>query len=239
MPAVRPLATVAGMSDAQLAKKAAGIAAADLVASGSTIGLGSGTTFRFVLERLAERIRDDDLEVRGVPTSEATAKLAEQLGVPLTTLDDVPGLDLAIDGADEVDSFKNLIKGGGGAHTRERIVASCAKELVVIVDDSKLVEELGAAFLLPVEVVPFGWMQARRQVEATGCTSTRRERDGKPVVTDNGNWLLDCDYGGIADPALLAEQLDGLVGVVDHGLFVGMAGRVVVANANGEVRILP
>ncbi|MEZ6037127.1 MAG: ribose-5-phosphate isomerase RpiA [Planctomycetota bacterium] len=227
------------MSDARVAKRAAAFAAADLVPDGSTIGLGSGSTFLFVLERLAERIRDG-LKVKGVPTSSGTAAAAQQVGVPLLSLDDVERLDLAIDGADEVDAQKNLIKGGGACHTRERIVAAAAKEMIVIVDESKLVDVLGDAFLLPIEVLPFGWQQTRRLVEATNCTTTRREKDGQPIVTDNGNWILDCKYdGGIEDPAWLDSHLNGLTGVIDHGLFVGMTGRIVVADAAGKVRVLP
>lgn len=227
------------MNDPNVAKRAAAYAAADLVPSGKTIGLGSGSTFAFVIERLAQRIAKDGLQVRGVPTSEGTAALARAAGVPLLTLDDVDHLDLAIDGADEVDPKKNLIKGGGAAHVRERIVAAAARELIVIVDESKLVPVLGKVFKVPVEVLPFGWRHAEQRVAATGCEPKRRERDGKPVVTDNGNWVLDCQYAGIPDPAALARTLDGLVGVVDHGLFVGMAGRVVIANRVGQVRILP
>lgn len=227
------------MNDPNVAKRAAAYAAADLVPSGKTIGLGSGSTFAFVIERLAQRIAKDGLQVRGVPTSEGTAALARAAGVPLLTLDDVDQLDLAIDGADEVDPKKHLIKGGGAAHVRERIVAAAARELIVIVDESKLVPVLGKVFQVPVEVLPFGWRHAERRVAATGCKPKRRERDGNPVVTDNGNWILDCQYDGIPDPAALARTLDGLVGVVDHGLFVGMAGRVVVANKAGQVRILP
>ncbi len=226
------------MTDANVAKRAAAYAAADLVEDGMTIGLGSGSTFLFVLDRLAERIRDEGLRVRGTPTSEGTAAAAEQQGIPLVSLDDVGRLDLAIDGADEVDPQKNLIKGGGAAHTRERLVAATADELVVIVGEDKLVPVLGAAFRLPVEVIPFGWTHARRRVEATGCTTELRMSSGAPLVTDNGNWILDCSYGGINEPAALAEVLDATVGVIDHGLFVQMAGRVVVADAAGDVRVL-
>ncbi|MBL9077928.1 MAG: ribose-5-phosphate isomerase RpiA [Planctomycetes bacterium] len=225
------------MSDPNAGKRAAARAAADLIQDGTTVGFGTGSTFRFVLERLAERMRDG-LKVRGVPTSKATAELAQTLGVPVVALDEVERLDLAIDGADEVDPQKNLIKGGGGAHVRERIVAAAAKELVVIVDDSKLVPVLGKAFLLPVEVLPFGWKHSERRVAATGCKPQLRQRDGKPFVTDNGNYVLDCKYDGIDDPAWLDDHLDGLVGVVDHGLFVGMAGRVLVGDAAGKVRTI-
>jgi ribose 5-phosphate isomerase A len=227
------------MTDANVAKRAAAHAAADLVPDGATIGFGTGSTFAFVLERLAERMRTQRLRVRGVATSVATTELAGKLGIPVLALDDVQRLDLAIDGADEVDPKKHLIKGGGGAHLRERLVAVAAHELVVIVDESKLVPMLGKTFKLPVEVVQFGWQHSARRVAATGCEVARRERDGKPFVSDNGNFVLDCRYPGIADPAALQRTLDALPGVVDHGLFVGIAGRIVVADAHGKVRILP
>ena len=226
-------------SDANVAKRAAAFAAADLVQDSMKIGLGSGSTFVFVIDRLAERVRSQGLKVTGVPSSLATAAAATAAGIPLASLDDVERLDLAIDGADEVDPQKNLVKGGGGAHVRERIVAAAAKELVVVVDERKLVPVLGKAFLLPVEVMQFGWKQAERRVAATGCKPQRRERDGAPFVTDNGNFVLDCKYDGIEDPAWLDTQLNALTGVVDHGLFVGMTGRIVVADAQGKVRIIP
>lgn len=226
------------MSDPNAGKRAAARAAADLIQDGTIVGFGTGSTFQFVLERLAERMQGG-LKVTGVATSRATTDAATLLGIPLRTLDEVDRLDLAIDGADEVDPQKNLIKGGGGAHVRERIVAAAAKELVVIVDESKLVPVLGKAFLLPVEVLPFGWKQTEKRVAATGCVPKLRERDGAPFVTDNGNWVLDCKYDGIDDPAWLDDHLDGLVGVVDHGLFVGMAGRVIVGDAAGKTRVLP
>jgi len=227
------------MSEVIAAKRAAASAAADLVQDGMKLGLGSGSTFLLVLERLGERIRSEGLKVAGVPSSSATAAAAAAAGVELIDLADVDRLDLAIDGADEVDPQKNMIKGGGGAHVRERIVAAAAKELVVVVDEKKLVPVLGKSFALPVEVLQFGWRQAERLVAATGCKPQRRERDGKPFVTDNGNFVLDCKYDGIDDPAWLDTQLNALTGVVDHGLFVGMSGRIVVADAQGKVRVIP
>lgn len=227
------------MTDANAGKRAAARAAADLVQNGTKVGLGTGSTFAFVIERLAERVREGGFEVSGVPTSKATADAATAAGLKLISLDDVERLDLAIDGADEVDAQKNLIKGGGGAHLRERIVAAAAKEMIVVVDDKKLVPVLGKVFPLPVEVVPLGWKQTERRLAATGCKPLRRERDGKPFVTDNGNYVLDCKYDGIDDPAWLDEQLNALVGVVDHGLFVGMAGRIVVGDSAGKVRVIP
>jgi ribose 5-phosphate isomerase A len=226
------------MNDSNVGKRAAAFAAADLIADGTTVGFGTGSTFAFVLERVAERMRQQRLVVRGVATSEQTAQLAQKLGIPVVALDDVEQLDLAIDGADEVDPQRNLIKGGGGAHLRERLVAVQAKELVVIVDDSKLVDVLGKAFRLPVEVVPFGWRQTKRRLAATGCSVELRRKNEKPFATDNGNLVLDCRYPGILDPKDLAARLDVMPGVVDHGLFVGMAGRVLVGDANGRVRTL-
>ena len=227
------------MSDPNAGKRAAAHAAADLIRTGTTVGFGTGSTFAFVLERLAQRVQKEGLQVRGVATSQATTELAKRLGIPLLQLDEIERLDLAIDGADEVDPKKHMIKGGGGAHLRERLVAVAAAELVVIVDDSKVVALLGKVFPLPVEVVPFGWTHTARRVAATGCEVVQRQKNGAPFVTDNGNFVLDCRYPGIADPAALQRTLDALPGVVDHGLFVGMAGRIVVGDAHGQVRILP
>jgi len=227
------------MIDRNAGKRAAARAAADMVQNGMKIGLGSGSTFLHVIDRLGERIRDDGLQIEGVPTSLQTAEAARRVGIGLVSLDDIDRLDLAIDGADEVDPHKNLIKGGGGAHVRERIVAMAAKEMVVVIDDSKLVAVLGKAFRLPVEVLSFGWRQAERLVAATGCKVTRRDQDGAPFVTDNGNFLLDCQYDGIDDPAWLDDHLNGLTGVIDHGLFVGIAGRIVIGDEQGKVRIIP
>lgn len=226
------------MNDPNVAKRAAAFAAADLVQDGMKIGLGSGSTFAFVVQRLGERVRSG-LRVAGVPTSTTTAELARAAGVPLLELDAVERLDLAIDGADEVDPQKHMIKGGGGAHVRERLVAVTAKEMVVVVDESKFVPVLGAAFPLPVEVFPLGWTHTARRVAATGCTPVRREKNGAPYRTDNGNFVLDCRYPqGIAEPAALQRTLDQIVGVVDHGLFVGLAGRIVAADAQGRVRVI-
>ncbi|HLQ37757.1 MAG TPA: ribose 5-phosphate isomerase A [Planctomycetota bacterium] len=228
------------MSDPNLGKRAAARAAADLVQSGMKLGLGSGSTFLFALERLAERIRSNKLQIVGVPTSNGTADAARRLGVPITTLDEVERLDLAIDGADEIDGNKAMIKGGGAALVREKIVAAAAKEMIVVVDSGKLVAVLGRKFLLPVEVLPFGWKQTQRAVAATGCTVARRQlQDQSPLVTDNGSFILDCKYDGIGEPARLHARLCSLPGVVDCGLFVGMAGRVFVGAADGAVRILP
>ena len=214
------------------AKRAAGRAAADLVPPGAVIGLGTGSTVAFVLERLAERAAQG-LRVRGVPTSDDTARKARALGLSLTTLDDVDALDLTIDGADEIDTRKNMIKGGGGALLREKIVAAASREMIVVVSDNKLVERLGA-FRVPVEVLAFGQRQVINAVQRLHGRATLRAKDGRAVVTDNGNCILDCDFGLIDDPARLERDLDAIPGVVESGLFVGMAGRVFVGDRNGR-----
>jgi ribose 5-phosphate isomerase A len=228
------------MTDPLPAKRAAARAAADLVTDGMRLGLGSGSTFMLVLERLAERMRTEKIKLAGVPTSAGTAAAAQQLGIPLLSLVEVDRLDLAIDGADEVDPHKNLIKGGGAAHVREKIVAAAAKELIVVVDEQKLVDVLGRGFALPIEVLPFGWKQTERAIAATGGKPQLRRTPGnEPVVTDNDNYVIDCKYDSIDDPAWLHDHLNALPGVVDNGLFVGMAGRVIVGDAQGKTRILP
>jgi ribose 5-phosphate isomerase A len=228
------------MTDPNVQKRAAARAAADLVRDGMRLGLGSGSTFLFVLERLSERVRGEHLRIAGVPTSQGTAAAAQKLGIPLLSLVEVEFLDLAIDGADEVDPKKNLIKGGGAAHVREKIVAAAAREFVVVVDEQKLVDVLGRRFALPIEVMPFGWQQTERAIAATGGKPTlRRLPSNEPVVTDNGNYVIDCKYDGIRDPKALHDGLNALPGVIDNGLFVGMTGRVFVGDAKGGVRVLP
>ena len=228
------------MADPNVSKRAAARAAADLVADGMRLGLGSGSTFLLVLERLAERMRSERLRIAGVPTSQGTAAAAQKLGIPLLSLVEVEHLDLAIDGADEVDGQKNLIKGGGAAHVREKIVAAAAKELVVVVDEQKLVDMLGRRFALPIEVLQFGWKQTERAIAATGGRPTLRLLPSNdPVVTDNGNYVIDCKYDGIRSPKQLHDELNALPGVLDNGLFVGMAGRVIVGDSSGRTRVLP
>ncbi len=217
------------------AKRAAGRAAADLVPQDAVIGLGTGSTVAFVLERLAERAAQG-LRVRGVPTSDDTTRKARALGLPLTTLDEVDGLDLTIDGADEIDTHKHMIKGGGGALLREKIVAAASREMIVVVGDNKLVERLGA-FKVPVEALAFGHRQVIVAVQRLGGRAALRMRDGQPLVTDNGHWILDCDFGLIDDPARLERDLDAIPGVVESGLFIGMAGRVFVGDRQGRFEL--
>jgi ribose 5-phosphate isomerase A len=218
------------------AKRAAGRAAADLVPDRSVIGLGTGSTVAFVLERLAERVAQG-LQVAGVPTSEDTARKARTLGIALTTLDDVDELALTIDGADEIDGQKHMIKGGGGALLREKIVAAASREMIVVVSRNKRVDRLGA-FRVPVETLAFGHRQVIAAMRKRGGTAVVRTRDGKSVLTDSGNLILDCDFGLIADPARLERDLDAIPGVVETGLFIGLAGRVFVGDEHGGFELI-
>jgi ribose 5-phosphate isomerase A len=228
--------------DADAQKRAAAARAVEFVRPGMRLGLGTGTTAKHFVELLAERVRAG-LDVIAVPTSEATGRDAERLGIPLTSLDETPQLDLTVDGADEIAPDLSLVKGGGGALLREKIVASASTRMIVIADESKWVPVLGR-FPLPVEVMPFGLGAIRRAVEAAaaaaGCAgplSLRQDRDGHAFVTDGGHWILDAAFGRIADPASLADRLDGVAGVVEHGLFIGLAHAAVVAGAGG-VRVV-
>ena len=215
-------------------KRQAGEYAADLIQSGMTVGLGSGSTAIFATRRIAQRISSGELTaVVGVPTSRATESASIKLGIPLTSLARRPRVDITIDGADEVDPAFNLIKGGGGAHLREKIVAQATERLVIVVDDSKLVDQLGASWAIPVEVAPFGWESQAAFLESVGGKPKLRMAGASPFQTDQGNLILDADFGPIADPAGLARQLESRAGIVEHGLFIGMARDVVVAGADG------
>ena len=191
-----------------------------------TVGLGTGSTAAHAIRSLGRRV-GQGLAVRGVPTSEASAALARAEGIPLVDLNEVERVHLAIDGADEVDRKKRCIKGGGGALLREKIVASAADRLVLVVDSGKTVERLGA-FPLPVEVVPFAREQVRREMLALGASVDLRAGTHGPFVTDEGNHILDCRFGEIVDAAALAARLDAVPGIVEHGLFIDMADDVIV-----------
>ena len=221
-------------SDAE--KDAAAAHAVGLVKSGMVVGLGTGSTAAFAVKRLGAMVRAG-LAIRGVPTSEDTRRLATSEGITMVPLEDVTGLDLAIDGADEADQHLNLIKGGGGALLREKVVARMARTFVVIVDSTKLVQTLGA-FPLPVEVIPFARGAVAREIQALGCVPTLRvRRDGAPFVTDNGNHILDCRFGRIDDPERIAARLDGIPGVAEHGLFLGMAELLIVGQRGGGTKV--
>ena len=220
------------MSDAAAGKRRAAERALELVEPGMTLGLGTGSTADVFLELLAARVAAG-LTVRAVPTSNRTQARAQALGLPLVGFDAIDTLDLCVDGADEVDPSLHLVKGGGGALLHEKMVAAAARRFVVIVDASKLVPVLGG-FPLPVEVVRFGWQVVARRIAALGGTTTlRRGAAGDAFVTDEGHHILDCRFGSLAAPEPLASALDGVVGVVEHGLFLGMAERVIVGGDEG------
>jgi ribose 5-phosphate isomerase A len=216
-------------------KRQAAVFAASLAEPGMVLGLGTGTSAALALRALKERMVSGELDgVVGIATSSGTKRLARELGIPLTTLQDHPEVDLAIDGADEVDSAMNLIKGGGGALLREKIVAQASRRVAIVVDDSKLSRSLGEKHDLPVEVVPFGWRPESRFIEAVGGRPRLRlGEDGEPFVTDNGNLILDCAFGSIGDPSGLETELRTRAGVVEVGLFVGLTTDLVVGGPDG------
>ena len=221
-----------GQHEAQ--KKRAAIAALALVRSGMTLGLGSGSTFAYVLDALASRISRGELkEIRGVPSSEATAARAQELGIPVIPLTGDLHLDLTIDGADEIDGDHNIIKGGGGALLREKLIAEASARLVIVADISKRVNCLGH-FPLPVEVLPFGWQRQKDFLVELGAeVSLRNDKKGSPYVTDNGNYILDCQFGCIEDPASLATTIKSRTGIIEHGLFIHLTTDVFVASDTG------
>lgn len=215
-------------------KRRAAEAAAERILSGQKIGLGTGSTADVFLEALARRRRRGDLEeIVGVATSERTERRARELGIPLTTLEREPRLDLTVDGADEVDPRLDLIKGLGGALLREKIVASASRELVIIVDESKLVPGLGAGSPVPVEVLTFGWRVTAGQLEALGARVALRREGGEVFRSDEGNRILDCRFDDLGDASALAARIDAIPGVLGHGLFLAMADRVIVGTAAG------
>ena len=219
----------------QVMKQEVGKAAAARVESNSIVGLGTGSTTAYAIEYLGDRLQKGELKnIVGIPTSFQAEVLAKQYGVPLTTLDAVDRIDVAIDGADEVDPQKNLIKGGGAAHTREKVVDSLADLFIVVVDSGKLVDRLGSTFLLPVEVIPMAVAPVMRKLEKLGGKPELRMgiKKAGPVVTDQGNLVIDVKFDSIDDPASLEKTINNLPGVLENGLFVGVADVVLV----GEIQ---
>lgn len=228
------------MDVAKLKKEAAYQAVQNEVRSGMKLGLGTGSTVAHALDALAEALheRGSIRDIVGVPTSEWTTKRATELGIPLTTLDQVDALDVTIDGADEIDPTLNLIKGLGGALLREKMIAQATKHFVIIADERKLVQRLGQKSPLPVEVVPFGWNAHLPFLNRAGANVIRRVSNEQPYVTDNNNYILDCHFdklSGISDPKGFDWQLLCRAGIVDHGLFLNMAAIAYVATQNGVV----
>ncbi len=226
------------MSWREEAKKRVALEAVKHVKDGFVVGLGSGSTAAYVIQEIGRLMRQDGLRVLGVPSSSQAMILAVRSGIPLTSLDEYPVLDLAIDGADEVDKKLNMIKGGGGALTREKIVASVAKQVVIIADEKKLVEKLGS-FGVPVEVLPFALATATAGIQKLGGKPLLREGNGKvgAVVTDNGNYIVDVDFGAIADAEKLNQDLKLIPGVIETGLFIGMADIVYLGKPDGIIRL--
>ena len=219
-------------------KIAAAESAVTRVNDGMIVGLGSGSTAAFAVSAIGRRVQEG-LRIVGIPTSERTAAQARELGIPLLSLAEKPQVDITIDGADEVEEGNlNLIKGRGGALLREKIVANASRKLVIIIHGSKLVNRLGVHDPVPAEVIPFGWQVTARHLENLGAKpSLRRNPDGEPFHSDGGNYILDCTFESIASADLLAGQLDHVVGLVEHGLFIGLTSEVHVAEVSG-VRIL-
>jgi ribose 5-phosphate isomerase A len=224
-----------------LMKQYVGKAAADRVKSGTIVGLGTGSTTAYAIQYIGERLKSGELkDIKGIPTSFQAIVLAKEYGIPLTTLDEVDHIDIAIDGADEVDPNKNLIKGGGAAHTREKIVDSLAEVFIVVVDNSKLVDRLGSTFLLPVEVIPMAMTPVTKALEKLGGKPTLRMgvKKAGPVVTDEGNLVIDVKFDAIEKPAELEKEINNIPGVLDNGLFVGVADIILVGEViDGQAKV--
>jgi ribose 5-phosphate isomerase A len=216
-------------------KKAAAEAAAALVEDGMVLGLGTGSTAALFIEALGRRLAADGLRIAAIPTSRRTEELAQASGIPLSSFAEHAQIDLTVDGADEIErGTVCLIKGHGGALLREKIVAAASRRMVVIADETKLVDCLGSLVSVPVEVVRFGWQAtARRLGKIGGNPSLRLGKDNTPYVTDGGNFIMDCAFGPITEPKDVAHQLDHIVGLVEHGLFWGYASEAIVAGRNG------
>lgn len=221
-------------SEVDRLKAVAANAAAALVEDGLIVGLGSGSTASLAVSMLGRRVAEG-LRIIGIPTSQQTEREARRLGIPLSTLAEHDHIDVTIDGADQVDAGQlNLLKGRGGALLREKIIASASEQLIIVIDETKLVDRLGVNGAVAVEVVPFAWHTTARRLQSLGASLVRRTtREGQPFITDGGHYILDCAFGAIDDPERLQRQLDRTVGVVEHGLFLGMASRVIVGGSRG------
>ena len=218
-------------------KKIAAGKAIEYVKNGMTLGLGTGSTAYWAIRGIGDMVKNG-LSVRAIATSIQSDELARELNIPMVPFSEIDHLDITIDGADEVDPAFNLIKGGGGALLREKIVASATRFYIIIVDESKLVKQLGR-FPLPVEVAPFGWELTERRLTRLGCTPHRRMAGDKPFLTDNQHYILDCSFGSIADPAHLHRQVSDITGVMEDGFFINMANIIVVGSpSGGDARVL-
>ncbi len=213
-------------------KRIAAEKAIEYIKDGMVVGLGTGSTVKYALKNLEERVQQG-LNIKGIPTSIETKKITKRYNIPIVTLSEYPEIDITIDGADEVDSNLNLIKGGGGALTREKIIAYHSKKVIIVVDDSKVVKSLGIDFPLPVEVVKFEWEATKKVLETFGCSVELRKIIDDPFITDNGNYILDCEFERITDPEQLEQDINMIPGVVENGLFIGLAHQVIIGSKKG------
>lgn len=218
-------------------KKLAAVQAVHYLKPGMTIGIGTGSTVYWFIQELGKMVKQG-FTCQCVPTSAATNEMAVELGIPMIVLNDVDAIDMTVDGADEIDPRLNLIKGGGGALLQEKMVAAASGKLVIIADSSKYVQQLGA-FPLPLEVIPYGWKQVQRRLQSShGIVSALRIKDGQAFITDHGHYILDLAAGAIKDAAALAVVLNAIPGVVENGLFIGMAAAAIIASPDGTVRTI-
>jgi ribose 5-phosphate isomerase A len=213
-------------------KKQAAEKAIQYIEDGMIVGLGTGSTVDFAIKKLGERVKEG-LKIKGIPTSLKTKRLATELKIPLIDLDENTVIDITIDGADEVDSNLNLIKGGGGALTREKIIAYHSKKVIIVVDETKIVKGLGCDSFLPVEVTKYGWPATKKILEGLGCTAELRKIMDEPFITDNQNYIIDCDFGKITEPENMEKEINNIPGVLDNGLFIGLADEVIVGSKQG------
>ena|ERR1035438_1058575 len=217
-------------------KQLAANKAVSFIKSGMTVGLGTGSTAYWAIEMIGEKVKKNELQIKAIATSKRSEEQARSLGIPIVSFAEIDQIDITIDGADETDEQLNLIKGGGGALLREKIVASNSWQLIIIVDESKLVKHLGK-FSLPVETVVFGWEKVFQKLQSLGCVPKLRMGNDKPYITDNSNYIIDCAFGEIVNPAALHEKINSIVGVVENGLFINLASKVIAGFENGELKI--
>ena len=217
-------------------KQLAGEAAAAFIKDGMSVGLGTGSTAFFAIQKIGQRIKDEGLKLRCTATSNESEQLAKEWNIPVYDVNELTTLDITIEGADEVDKNFNLIKGGGGALLREKIIAYITKHYIIIPDESQVVETLGK-FHLPVEVVPFGWQRTFDHLQGLGCMPALRQKDNQTFITDNGNYILDCDFKKIENPEALQTAIHAVPGVVEVGLFVNRTNTLIVGYKDGNVQI--
>ncbi len=213
-------------------KRLAAEKACEYIEDGMILGLGTGSTVEYALRKIGKMI-NEGTKIKGIPTSIRTKKIANEQKIPLTSLEENPEIDLTIDGADEVDSELRLIKGGGGALTREKIIAYHSKRLVIVIDETKVVKILGIDFSLPVEVIKFGWNLTKEKLKEFNCDVELRKIMDNPYITDNSNYILDCEFDRINDPEKLEIDINNIPGVVENGLFIGLADEVIVGSKQG------